>query len=94
MAPSIPQEVVARILRIMQQSLVKIVLYGSAARGTDTEESDVDIALLMVEPLDRDTEDLLFFLKKMDCLRIMRTHQLLALCLLTRHIEATGCPNS
>ena len=62
MAPSIPQEVVARILRIMQQSLVKIVLYGSAARGTDTEESDVDIALLMVEPLDRDTEDLLFFL--------------------------------
>lgn len=59
MAPSVLQEVVAGILAIMQQSLVKIVLYGSTARGTDTEESDVDIALLMVKPLDRDTEDLL-----------------------------------
>ena len=27
--------------------LVSVILYGSAARGTDTEESDVDIALIL-----------------------------------------------
>lgn len=59
MAPAALQEVVAGILSIMRQSLIKIILYGSAARGVDTEEPDVDIALLMAKQLDRDTEDLL-----------------------------------
>ena len=27
--------------------LVSVILYGSAARGTDTDESDVDIALIL-----------------------------------------------
>lgn len=59
MNPDVLQEVVDGIVAILHQHIAKIILYGSAARGTDTEESDVDIALLMVKPLDRDTEDLL-----------------------------------
>ena len=40
-------ELVAGILEIMRPSAVQIILYGSVARGTDTEESDVDIAVLI-----------------------------------------------
>ncbi|HJC64580.1 MAG TPA: nucleotidyltransferase domain-containing protein [Candidatus Blautia merdavium] len=41
----------------MDNRLVSIILYGSVARGTNTEESDVDIALIMHGKLDFDTED-------------------------------------
>ena len=43
----------------MGSRLVSIVLYGSVARGANTEESDVDIALIMHGKLDFDTEDIL-----------------------------------
>lgn len=52
-------EFVNGILNIMENRLVSIILYGSVARGTNTEESDVDIALLMHGKLDYDTEDTL-----------------------------------
>jgi len=50
-------ELVNGILKVMEPLLVRIVLYGSVARGTNTEESDVDIALLMNGELDKNTED-------------------------------------
>lgn len=50
-------ELVNGIVAIMESRLVSIVLYGSAAKGTNTEESDVDIALIMYGRLDFDTED-------------------------------------
>lgn len=50
-------EFVDGILRILENRLEKIVLYGSVARGSDTEESDIDIALVMHGKLDSDTED-------------------------------------
>jgi predicted nucleotidyltransferase len=50
-------ELVDGILEIMEKQLIRIVLYGSVARGTNTEESDVDIALLLKGVLDKDTED-------------------------------------
>lgn len=50
-------ELVKGILELMEERVVRIVLYGSVARGTSTEESDVDIALLIRGNLDKDTED-------------------------------------
>ena len=57
MEEKVRSEFVDGILRILKNRLEKIVLYGSVARGTDTEESDVDIALIMHGRLDSDTED-------------------------------------
>lgn len=57
MEESVWSEFVKGILDIMADRLVSIILYGSVARGTNTEESDVDIALIMHGKLDFDTED-------------------------------------
>ncbi len=57
MDEKILQELVNGILSIMESKVVRIVLYGSVARGTNTTESDVDVALFMNGNLDRDTED-------------------------------------
>ena len=46
------------IMKDMRNSIVsKGVLYDSVARGTNTAESDVDVAMLVHGALDRDTED-------------------------------------
>lgn len=50
-------ELVEGILSILESQVIRIVLYGSVARGTNTEESDVDIALLLNGNLSRETED-------------------------------------
>lgn len=57
MEQNILKELVAGILKVMQEKAARIVLYGSVARGTNTEDSDVDIALLMYGTLDKETED-------------------------------------
>lgn len=57
MEESVWSEFVKGILDIMDSRLVSIVLYGSVARGTNTEDSDVDIALIMHGKLDLNTED-------------------------------------
>lgn len=41
------QQLVPEIIKIYGDSLVSIILYGSAARGTQTEESDIDIAVML-----------------------------------------------
>ena len=50
-------ELVEGILSILESPVIRIVLYGSVARGTNTAESDVDIALLLNGNLSRETED-------------------------------------
>lgn len=50
-------ELVDGILTIFNTQVVRIVLYGSYARGTNTSESDVDIALLLKGNLNESTED-------------------------------------
>lgn len=50
-------ELVDGLLAIMESLLVRIVLYGSAARGIQTGESDIDIALLIHGSLDDELED-------------------------------------
>lgn len=57
MEQSTLKELVEGILTIMENRLACIILYGSVARGTNTEESDVDIALLMHGELDENAED-------------------------------------
>ena len=50
-------ELVEGILSILESQVIRTVLYGSVARGTNTAESDVDIALLLNGNLSRETED-------------------------------------
>ncbi len=57
MNQDILQELVNGILGVMHDRVIRIVLYGSVARGTNTEESDIDIALIMQGTLDTQTEN-------------------------------------
>lgn len=41
------QELIPKIVEIYGDSLVSVILYGSVARGTQTEESDIDIAIML-----------------------------------------------
>lgn len=51
------KELVEGILAIFETQVIRIVLYGSVARGTNKTESDVDIALLLNGSLSKETED-------------------------------------
>lgn len=57
MDTEILDELVRGILAIIGQSAVRIILYGSVARGTNTDESDVDVAVLIKDKLDDDKEE-------------------------------------
>ena len=46
-------DVVRAILSVMGDDAVRIILYGSVARGDNTPESDVDIAMIIRGELDR-----------------------------------------
>ena len=51
------KEFVDGVVPTMGEKLEQIILYGSVARGTSTEESDVDIALLIHGTIDENLED-------------------------------------
>ena len=51
------EELVRGLLRILPDQTVQIVLYGSTARGTAEEDSDIDIALFVNGPLTAVPED-------------------------------------
>lgn len=50
-------ELVAGLLKIVDEQLVSVILYGSVARGTASSESDIDVALLIKGSLSSVTED-------------------------------------
>lgn len=50
-------ELVAGLLKIVDDQLVSVILYGSVARGTASSESDVDVALLIKGSLSSVTEN-------------------------------------
>ena len=50
-------ELIQGITNVLHGNVVKIVLYGSVARGTQTSESDVDIAIFLLSKMDATTED-------------------------------------
>ena len=41
------KKLIPGLIHIFQDSITSIILYGSVARGTQTEESDLDIAVLI-----------------------------------------------
>lgn len=51
------RELVDGILAIFGDQVVRIILYGSYARGSYTSESDIDIAILLNGNLSEKTED-------------------------------------
>ena len=56
LVPGMFEELVNGILALMRGRVVSIILYGSVARGTDTPESDIDIALIIRGDMDAETE--------------------------------------
>ncbi|MFV0344251.1 MAG: nucleotidyltransferase domain-containing protein [Anaerocolumna sp.] len=46
MNQKITNELVEGLKVIFKNRLIRIILYGSVARGTDTSESDIDIAII------------------------------------------------
>ena len=56
MSFSVP-EFVDGILNALRGDVIRIVLYGSVARGTQTKDSDIDIALFVSKRLDHETEE-------------------------------------
>ena len=57
MMPTIRDELVEGLLSVLGSKVNTIILYGSTAKGTATEESDVDIAILVNSTLDTEEED-------------------------------------
>lgn len=50
-------EFVSGMIDVLGDAVEEIVLYGSVAKGTNTEESDIDIALLIKIPLNKELEE-------------------------------------
>ena len=59
MEQHILDELVQGIREALGSRVYRIILYGSVARGTDSQESDVDIAIIMEGTLDNDYDDVL-----------------------------------
>ena len=57
MDKTILQELVQGMVEIIKSDIVKVILYGSVARGTNDEESDVDIMIILKNELDSFAED-------------------------------------
>ena len=47
-------EIVGKMVELYEEKIYSIILYGSYARGDFDAESDVDIALIVYAPLERD----------------------------------------
>lgn len=43
----ITNELIEELKDIFNEKLISIILYGSVAKGTDTDESNVDIAIIL-----------------------------------------------
>ena len=57
MMDQIFEDLVQGLRKIYGPLVQKIVLYGSVARGTDTDESDVDIAVFLLPGATREMEE-------------------------------------
>lgn len=49
-------EVVQGLTDIFQKNISMIILYGSVARGEATDESDIDIAIILKDEMDAQTK--------------------------------------
>ncbi len=53
----ITNELVEGLIDLFNDRLVSIILYGSVARGTNTDESDVDIAIILKDVKSQSVQD-------------------------------------
>ena len=61
------EELVNGILDIIPNGISSIILYGSAARGTAENDSDIDIAIMLDRPFtDKENDCLSDFIVEMD----------------------------
>ena len=51
------EELVEGLKNIFKENMVSIVLYGSFARGTNTADSDIDIAIILKQEYDKVSRD-------------------------------------
>lgn len=57
MNSEIYSELIDGILKVLGSSVLLVVLYGSVARGTETDDSDVDIAVFVTRSMTAGEED-------------------------------------
>ena len=53
---SMREELIRGLTDIFQNNISMIILYGSVARNEATDESDVDIAIIVKDQMDKDTK--------------------------------------
>ena len=53
----IVNELISGLTEIFQDKISRIILFGSVARNEATEESDVDIAIIITNEIDEKTKD-------------------------------------
>ena len=53
----IVNELISGLTEIFQDKISRIILFGSVARNEATEESDVDIAIIITNEMDEETKD-------------------------------------
>ena len=53
------KDLVDGICGALRDQVISIIVYGSVVRGTNTEESDIDVAVIVKGNLDRSVEDAL-----------------------------------
>ena len=51
------KELVEGLCKVLKDNLISIILYGSVAKGTQTEESDIDIAMIIKTNMDKRCEE-------------------------------------
>lgn len=53
----ITQEIIKGLVYIFEKNIRQIILYGSVARAEETEESDIDIAIILEHGFDNETRE-------------------------------------
>ena len=56
LSDDIKEELVQGLTEIFQRNMSAIILYGSVARGDATDESDIDIAIVIKKEMDGQTK--------------------------------------
>ena len=56
LAEDIKEELIRGLTDIFKNNITMIILYGSVARNEETDERDIDIAIIVKDQMDKDTK--------------------------------------